>query len=332
MERDGRIDTLKGVLITLVVLGHCLLWGGDTSVVANWIYLFHMPFFVFISGYLSHTNSHSFWKGIIAIAESYIVFQILKGFMYEYSPTMFITTPASMMWYLFVLVVWRILYYIWTIIVRPISPKIVIYLNFWVLIALFGLGLAVGMIGGIGKTFALSRMIVFAPFFWLGTMAQGKDFISLCKKTPLWLAFIIIVISFGLIIYLTPQNWLNVREIVRCVKGYEHNHQIIGIISRASFYVLALLISISIACLIVKNIILSRIGKDSLKFYLFHGVILWLMSYFHLPWNSGLAFIYFLILMTSIYFFNMTKLSDFAIRPIHYFINYISNKKHLNNG
>ena len=332
MKRDGRIDTLKGVLITFVVLGHCLLWGGGTSVVANWIYLFHMPFFVFISGYLSHSNSHSYWNGVLAVAESYIVFQILKGFMYGYSPILFITTPASMMWYLFVLIIWRTLYYFWQRITKSVSPKIVVYLNILVLMMLLGLGLAIGMISCIGKTFALSRMLVFAPFFWLGTMVQGKDFISICKKMPLWLALLIIVSTIGIIVYLTPQNWLNVREIVRCVNCYEHNHQLIGIISRALFYVMALLISISITRIICENSILSRIGKDSLKFYLFHGVILWLMSYYHLPWNWWISIIYFILLMTSIYLFNMTKLSDFIIRPIHFVKNSLANNNQNKNG
>ena len=44
-------DTLKGLLILLVILGHCgtALSEGLLSV----IYSFHMPLFVFISGYFS---------------------------------------------------------------------------------------------------------------------------------------------------------------------------------------------------------------------------------------------------------------------------------------
>ena len=327
MERDGRIDTLKGVLISFVVLGHCLLWGGDTSVVANWIYLFHMPFFVFISGYLSHANSRSYWNGVLAVAESYIVFQLLKGFLYGYSPSLFITTPAAMMWYLFALIVWRSLYYLWANTIKPIKPEIQKNVNIIISIVLIIIGLAVGTISGVGKAFALSRMAVFAPFFWLGTMAQGKDFISICKKkvSP-WCAIIIMCLTFCLIVYLTPQSWLNVRDTVRGVKCYAPDSQMIGLLSRASYYVLALIISISLTSIIVENKILSRIGKDSLKFYLFHGVILKLMSLFHIPWNWWLSVIYFIILMISIYYFNKTKLSDFAIRPIHFTKNIISNK------
>ena len=53
--RDTRIDSLKFVLICLVILGHCLeLFSLHLTPVTNhlyqFIYLFHMPLFVFISG------------------------------------------------------------------------------------------------------------------------------------------------------------------------------------------------------------------------------------------------------------------------------------------
>ncbi len=56
-KRDSFFDALKGVLIFLVVLGHMLELNkatSDTSVVLwDFIYLFHMPLFIFVSGYFS---------------------------------------------------------------------------------------------------------------------------------------------------------------------------------------------------------------------------------------------------------------------------------------
>lgn len=66
-ERDNKIDTLKGIAIFLVVLGHVVAWcifGGmqtqdernamPFNAIALWkiIYSFHMPLFLFLSGYL----------------------------------------------------------------------------------------------------------------------------------------------------------------------------------------------------------------------------------------------------------------------------------------
>lgn len=328
MERDNRIDALKGVLITLVVLGHCLLWGGQKSSVANWIYLFHMPFFVFLSGYLSHANSRSYWKGVLAVAESYVVFQLIKGILAGYSPIALLTTPAPMMWYLFALVIWRCLYYLWYVIVKQVSEKQRNALNIVVAVVLVGIGLAVGVFCQVGKIFALSRIIVFSPFFWLGTMAQDYDFIRFCKKIPNWIAVLILVGTLSFIIWLSPQEWLNVRETVRCVNCYDMlGGTMIGLAGRAVYYILAIVISIALTNLIFENKVLCRVGKDSLKYYLFHGVILWFMSYFNVPWTWWLSIIYFVILMVSMYYFNMTKLSDFAIRPIHFIKNTITTRK-----
>lgn len=64
MERDKKIDILKGFAIYLVVIGHVIAWffkdfstnsGSlpiNTMVLWNFIYSFHMPLFVFLSGYV----------------------------------------------------------------------------------------------------------------------------------------------------------------------------------------------------------------------------------------------------------------------------------------
>lgn len=55
MQRDHKFDFIKGVLILLVVWGHVI--SADKmacgSVVFNVIYSFHMPLFVFVSGYFA---------------------------------------------------------------------------------------------------------------------------------------------------------------------------------------------------------------------------------------------------------------------------------------
>lgn len=52
VKRNRSIDTLKGLLIFTVVLGHVLLGTLDDNPVRYLIYSFHMPVFFFVSGYL----------------------------------------------------------------------------------------------------------------------------------------------------------------------------------------------------------------------------------------------------------------------------------------
>jgi fucose 4-O-acetylase-like acetyltransferase len=330
MVRDDRIDSLKGVLITFVVFGHSFLYGHPQDAVkmtvANWVYLFHMPFFVFLSGYFTHTDSQKYWKGVLAILESYVVFQLLKGILQGFSLYDFFLVPAPMMWYLLALIVWRCLFFFVNKVARSKTVK-------WVIcISLFVLGLLVGFEDGIGKTLALSRIIVFAPFFYLGTLSQGFDFIGFCKKMPKWLAALIMLLAVALVAFLTPQDYVNVRETVRGASGYGVDNTMVGFIARLIYYILAIVMSISLTSLVSSSKLLGQIGKDSLKYYLFHGILLSFMVFLKLPWNWYFAFVYGAMLMVILYFFNKTKLSDFAIRPITYTLDFIKSRQENQNN
>lgn len=54
-KRDERFDSLKGFLILSVVFGHFFLYDKSHSFMSEslaiFFYAFHMPLFVFISGY-----------------------------------------------------------------------------------------------------------------------------------------------------------------------------------------------------------------------------------------------------------------------------------------
>lgn len=51
-NRDSSIDIAKGICIFLMVLGHCFFAGN----IRHYIYLFHMPFFFFVSGFFFSTR------------------------------------------------------------------------------------------------------------------------------------------------------------------------------------------------------------------------------------------------------------------------------------
>lgn len=67
MTRDYRIDTIKGLLIILVIMGHIIIELDNANIinhgVMGLIYIFHMPLFILISGYLTkHPASRSLSK------------------------------------------------------------------------------------------------------------------------------------------------------------------------------------------------------------------------------------------------------------------------------
>jgi len=59
-QRDPRLDSIKASLMFLVVFGHLLEGIKSTapllSQIYDFLYLFHMPAFVFLSGYVIKDN------------------------------------------------------------------------------------------------------------------------------------------------------------------------------------------------------------------------------------------------------------------------------------
>lgn len=312
MVRDGKIDSLKGLLISFVVLGHCLTYGephdGIKTVLSNCIYIFHMPLFVLLSGYFTHVDSKHFWKGMLLILESYVVFQLIKGWLSDYSLMEYLTTPAPMMWYLWALLIWRAATFIWN---QLCFPK---YLDYAVLVILFFVALGVGFVDRIGALFALSRLCVFAPFFWLGFMAQKKDVSTFLGRIPQWLSIVFLLVPLDFVTLCTICDVLNVRQVLRGVNGY--GGELLYFIGRAVWYLLAMMMSVGLSSLVGENKLLTIIGRDSLKYYLFHGVVLTLMVKMAMPWPWYMSFVYWIVLMTVFYFFNKTKLSNFILHPI----------------
>lgn len=80
--RDYHVDNIKGVLIILVVCGHLLSYLQDMDStfaigVRTFIYFFHMPGFIFISGYLAKGFLKKQYKGkkLLSYAWLYLIFK-----------------------------------------------------------------------------------------------------------------------------------------------------------------------------------------------------------------------------------------------------------------
>ena len=73
-KRDPFFDNVKILLMLLVVFGHIVPPGQGKICLASfeWVYSFHMPLFVFISGYFTNVeNRDKVFKGLLKLIDTF---------------------------------------------------------------------------------------------------------------------------------------------------------------------------------------------------------------------------------------------------------------------
>lgn len=94
MERKVYIDYAKGIGIALVVLGHVCYYISQYSILAKWIYSFHMPLFFVITGIITYnkftTNNYIRLSTIVKkIYHSLFIPYILWSLVYIIPPMLY---------------------------------------------------------------------------------------------------------------------------------------------------------------------------------------------------------------------------------------------------
>lgn len=164
MKKDSReylFDNYKVLLILLVVIGHFIdpcceqnpyLYELKWAIVA-----FHMPAFIFISGYFSKQipSIKKLVKSLVIPYFTYeIVYYLLYTFVLDKSTGFYFARPKFTLWYLMALFVWRI--------AAPFVQRIPHHL---------ALSIAGGLLIGytqLGNFLSIPRIVFFFPFFLAG--------------------------------------------------------------------------------------------------------------------------------------------------------------------
>lgn len=208
-ERNYLFDNLKFLLIVLVVFGHSLeeiSLAQDYAIIRAWIYSFHMLAFVFISGYFSKSvrRGEGARKTIINCAIPYFIFNTIFALCTEKTLVINILTPKYIFWYLFSLLIWRLL-----------IDDLKRIKGIFILAML--LGLYVGGIHEADRFLAISRTIVFFPYFLLGVFAD-ETMIEKVRKMPKRYSIIMSVILSISVIILHIKNMIPVKayENIQC--------------------------------------------------------------------------------------------------------------------
>ena len=178
-SRNYFLDNYKALLILLVVIGHFIEPCYTNNVfltILKWvIFSFHMPAFIFISGYFSKKDM-GLEKLIQKLVIPYFVFELLYYFLYvlviHKETGLYFNRPKFSLWYLMSLFFLCII----TPYFRKIPGNLVIAII---------LGLLVGFTQ-LGNFFSIPRTLFFYPFFLAGYYFQESWFESIRRH---WKAF-----------------------------------------------------------------------------------------------------------------------------------------------
>lgn len=315
-QRDLFWDSLKGFLIILVVVGHFIksshgfLPEGSVA----WIYSFHMPLFMFVSGY--YTNCEKPWNKLIGrLTETLVIFTIiLLSCPFHFNWYNF---PCGASWYLFVLIIYRSglkLYH------KYIGSK---------LVPLIAVSFIFGIIINIlpyTRFLSIDRFFYFAPYFLLGTYVRQNqaclDIIQGGKKSlrPIRIGlFLLFLIIMCMLPFRTELFWLFEAK-------YKASDIVTGRLAFVLIRIICYIISIIICILVLKSIksnkILVSLGQYSLGIYVWHYVLVCCYRLFneHFCLSQEMWFtlpVSLVILLVS-YLFSKTEVSKFILNPITY--------------
>lgn len=316
MKRDLYWDTLKFSLIFLVIYGHiisgCSFGSKFNLATYNFIYLFHMPLFVFISGRFSQIkDKQNYKRNILRLLETYIVFQVISSailifrnheFSYKY-----LYEPNWVLWYLISLSIWRLIIYF-------IPSNWLVYRK-RIITTSFIISLLAGFVP-ISYTFTIQKSFTLLPFFVLGYYSTSVDIKSTISKIPSFIAIGTLLIAFAILYFIINQD---LSPITHCCYPYwseDFTHTIQKCIARSIYIASAIILSIMAMRLTYSSRILSKWGSLTLFLFIYHTFVLQeilfpLIKTYSLPINELYLFVYsvtvtiFLVLLSHIKFFSI---------------------------
>jgi fucose 4-O-acetylase-like acetyltransferase len=283
--RDPWLDNAKMALVTLVVIGHGWTLLPQTTLsshVYDFLYAWHIPAFVFVTGYLSKGFAYTpqrFWQLFRTVVVPYLLFECAMALFRihvggEKLEDLF-ADPHWPLWYLSALFFWRLM----TPLFRPLRGGVLVAL---------GLSLLAGL--WLGDTLDLARVFGLLPFFVLGLKATPEHLEPLRSHRAKAVAVVALV---GIAVLTRFTDRIAATEWLYYRSRYEEldvsDPEALAI--RLGVLAVGLVGACAFLALVPRvGGWFSRMGAYTLVVYLFHGFVVKGVSYTDFPdWAGGHA-------------------------------------------
>ncbi|MEU4832394.1 acyltransferase family protein [Streptosporangium sp. NPDC023615] len=280
-RRDPFFDNAKFLAITLVVSGHLIEDLRDVPVAHAayfYVYVFHMPLFIVLSGYLSRNFTFSSGKArklISTLAVPYVIFELLYSLprLVLYGKLdISLLDPYYLTWFLMSLFLWRLSTPVW----QQLR---------WPLVVAVGLSLLSGM-SRLPDELSMNRTLGLLPFYVLGLMLRPEHFAWL-RRRPVRIAGAV-TLAAGAVAALVLHTHVKTEWI-----RWRHANDVIGVddltgslIRLGMLAAGALLVAAFLAVTPSRHTRYSGLGTATMYAYLLHGMVVKVAERFYGDWSQ----------------------------------------------
>ena len=273
-QRSALWDNLRFFLIFCVVLAHFLSKNSDlinAKRVIFFIYLYHMPCFMFVSGLFSkriirERDYRRIFRMLMAFFATKLILFSIRSIVKGRPVSLSFSDISDVSWYVFVLFV----FYLMCIFLSRFSAV-------YIFIASVILSCCAGYIPGINTFFSLSRIITFFPFFWAGYQIFAGDLLGMVRKPIFRVSGIAVLILTALIVYFNIESLYKRLQILKGKVPYMKAGlgalEDYGGLIRILWYLVAfILIAALISVVPQKRFFFSVWGSRTLAVYMLHYI------------------------------------------------------------
>ena len=322
MKRDAFWDSIKFILIFFVVYGHMIeTYAPDDSfnrAMYNFIYTFHMPFFMYVSGLFSQIKDRAKYRhGILIILETFVVFQLIRcikpilmggSFHLDYH----LLYPKGTLWYLAYLAIYRIFIYY--------MPKHCLNNYPWTIVFT---SLIVAVLWGFIPNGKFEKLLSFFPYFLMGYYSYRINIKERIIKIP-FIVSLVGIITIFLSIYFTINY--NIGYIIYYETSYYWKDPVIApeilCLSRIVAYISCIIISVFIMRIVLYKTIFPEYGSKTLFIYMYHTFIVLalrsLIAKGYLPQNEIILLFYTIAILIGLLLLSKITFFTFLMNPITY--------------
>lgn len=270
--RDAFFDNAKYLAIVLVAMGHAWEPLRDGSRAAGalymFVYAFHMPAFIVISGYFSRGFDASparIKRLITGVAVPYVVFETAYTYFTRWTDgvpdrEISLLDPLYLTWFLAALFIWRLTTPVWKLVRWPLP-----------------LALVLAMLGtlapSIGNDLDLQRVLQFLPYFVLGLCLKPEHFRLVRRRPVRILAVPVFAGALAVAYWLVPrmtQAWFYHRDSAAELSAPDWYGPVMTL---ASFGCSVVLVACFLAWVPGRRMWFTVLGAGTLYGYLLHGFL-----------------------------------------------------------